>query len=204
MEISDPEIVRRIAAIDADLRSLAALAASEGVWAVVRAASVAAERLADTGALIPEHQEKRSDPKVAVPEKHDSTLERRARRGAEGDYPRFEVCDGELVKIGWSRSEKSEYRHKAPKSAVDLLVATVLELSERMGGRFRSDQLFPVISPLDGSDLPNYQAYLILRWLRAIRLVRSSGRSAYVVPRVQSFPDEVNRAWKELSSMGVS
>jgi hypothetical protein len=197
--VADQDILRKVAQIDAELRSLAASAAGQGNWPVVRAASMAAEQLeplrhdtGEAGSLDPATSRNRK----YVRSKGAAGKSRPRRKGGSV-YPRFARNGNDLVKIGWSKREGGEYRHRAPRSAVDLLVRAI-EKEGTSSGRFTTDGLFPVIDPSDGSELPGYQGYLVLRWLREIGLISTAGRSEYIVEAEGSLQDAVEQAWEAL------
>jgi hypothetical protein len=101
------------------------------------------------------------------------------------------------VKIGWSRTEKAPYEHKAPKRVVDLLVEAVLRVGQR-GQRFTSDDVMPLLESGDGSEVPSYQAYLALAWLRTENLVVQHGRQGYSLPEGADLARVVERRWARL------
>jgi len=198
MASSKADIMARVSAIESDLRVLAAMAAQDGAWPVVRAASLAAEQLGDVvkpegaaaGGLVtsgPAPARNREVPK-----------QKRRKSPKSSAYPRFEAAGGDLIKIGWSRSEKAEYRHRAPEDAIHLVAKAISGLVKQSGSGFTSDDLFPVIDPQDGSDVPTYQGYLVLRWFRETGLVEPNGRSEYMVPDGAGLPKAALRAWKDL------
>src|SRR5690606_38672428 len=118
MASSKADIPARISAIESDLRSLAALAAQEGAWPVVRAASLTAAQLGEV--VKPEGASTaigRATPTQASSRKPEAAQQRRRKSSKISAYPRFESGDGDLIKVGWSRSEKAEYRHRAPEEA---------------------------------------------------------------------------------------
>jgi hypothetical protein len=100
-------------------------------------------------------------------------------RSRKNEYPKFLREGQSLVKIGWSKSDKKPYEHRAPKRVLDVLVAALLELGQG-GRRFTTDELLPLRDGKD--DIPSYQAYLTLAWLRAEHLVRQHGRQGYSLP----------------------
>lgn len=104
------------------------------------------------------------------------------------DYPRF-LRDGEnLVKIGWSKSEKAPYEHKAPHRVLGFVVGA-FQRAGRDGRRFTIEDVAPLEDREDGSEIPTYQVYLCLAWLRAEKLIVQHGRQGYSLPN----PDELNR-----------
>lgn len=178
------EISNSIANIENELRSLAAKAAKAGNWRVVRAASEAAECL-----------EPVNDTKNAadIGSKKKYVNKSPAKTSA---YPQFVREDDELVKIGWSRSSKSEYRHKASWEIVELVARTVVEIASDTGV-FDTSQLFPVIDPANGDEVPSYQGYMVLRWFREIGLVEQNGRSEYRVVESKVIP-LAKKEWERL------
>lgn len=91
------------------------------------------------------------------------------------EYPKFETQEERLIKIGWSKRDGSEYEHKAEK---DIVSAVTLYLAEIPKGRiFRMDERLPV--EVDGTEVPLYQAYLVLAWLRNLGLVSKQGKDGY-------------------------
>jgi hypothetical protein len=116
--------------------------------------------------------------------------------GTKGHYPRFVVEGDTLVKIGWSRSSKSEYQHKAPRAVVGLVVARFMKAG---GGKRRVtvDQVLKT-SASDGTPLPDYQVYLCLAWLRAIGAVAQHGRKGYTA-NSGDLVGLVDSEWKKLA-----
>ena len=103
-----------------------------------------------------------------------------ASRGPKGDYPRFERDGDRLVKIGWSKKNRAAYEHRAPREAVN---AFVRHLASHVapGKVFAMEDVMPVPDPGTGVDLPAYQAYLVLAWLRHIGAVEKKGKDGYVI-----------------------
>src|SRR6185295_2281798 len=119
-------VARKLAALSLELR--------DGV--VVTGTAAKLPSLADPAAI------------TAGVRRLDKTNGRRTSR-KEG-YPKFERSRDQLVKIGWSKKDRSEYVHKAPRAGLDRVVKRVVELGT--GGRmFSTEELLPVrIS--DGGD----------------------------------------------------
>ena len=103
---------------------------------------------------------------------------RRSPAGRAG-YPRFAVEDDSLVKIGWSRQAKAEYEHRSPLSTLQIIARAVSTIADRRG-RFTTEDLMP-LSDADGREVPSYQSYLCLAFLRHAGLVGRGGRSKYAV-----------------------
>jgi hypothetical protein len=102
---------------------------------------------------------------------------RKARRSRK-DYPRFQRTKTDLVKIGWSKTRKAEYQHRAPWTLATQVFDTVESLGAK-GKRFTGEQLLNSIG--EKHDAPSYQIYLVLAWLRDAKVVTQIGRQGYRV-----------------------
>ena len=102
----------------------------------------------------------------------------RKKSGSRKSYPRFERIDDKLIKIGWSKKSREEYEHRAPRSAV-LAFTEHLGANTKKDRTFVIDQLLPVHDSA-GEELPSYQVYLTLAWLRQAGAVEKRGRDGYV------------------------
>ncbi|WP_428938331.1 hypothetical protein [Fontivita pretiosa] len=124
------------------------------------------------------------------------------RKPAPGGYPRFFRRGDELVKVGWSKKHRQEYTHRAPRSAVDAVVAAVRELGAK-GGLFSGDALLPLKDPSSGAGIPGYQAYVALAWLKHLGIVEQRGRrSGYTLVRDKQIESTITTAWPELAEWG--
>ncbi len=103
------------------------------------------------------------------------SLSGRERRTSK-QYPRFVRSEDRLVKVGWSKRDSAEYEHRASEVSVRAVVAALRDLGSR---EFSMDQLMPVDDG-NGAEVPSYQVYLIVAWLRALGAVRREGRGGYV------------------------
>lgn len=119
------------------------------------------------------------------------------RAPAKDEYPRFFRQGDQLVKIGWSRKAKAEYEHKAPRHAVDALTAAIARRSGN-GKLFTVEDLLPLRDPQDHSEIPSYQAYVVLAWLKLARLVKQHGRRGYTVRKSLRLADAAATSWQQL------
>ena len=121
-----------------------------------------------------------------------------ARTGLKkGSYPKF-LRDGEsIVKLGWSKTAGAEYEHKAPKAALMRLVAALAKLAVTKK-RFAMDEVLPLKGSATGSDIPAYQAYVCLAWLRAVGIVTQHGRQGYSLAKKGAIEVRVEECWREL------
>jgi hypothetical protein len=115
----------------------------------------------------------------------------------KANYPRFRREREELVKIGWSKKQKAEYRHKAPKTVV-LTVAEGLQRRGATGERFTFEELLPFRDRDTQAELPTYQTYLTLAWLRQENLIVQHGRQGYSLPLTIHLMDAIEERWKLL------
>jgi hypothetical protein len=118
---------------------------------------------------------------------------------SKNKYPRF-FRDGEmLVKVAWSKSNKDEYEHRSPRAVV-LAVASALQAVARSKDIFAVEDVIPINNPADSNDVPSYQVYLCVAWMRARGLLTQHGRQGYSLPVGQSLREAVERDWLALES----
>jgi hypothetical protein len=114
-------------------------------------------------------------------------------------YPKF-LRDGEtIIKLGWSKSAKAEYEHKAPKRVLAHLVAALVKLAATKK-RATMDDVLPLKDPITGSEVPAYQAYLCLAWLRSVGIVTQHGRQGYSLPGRNGIDARVEERWSQLAT----
>ena len=121
----------------------------------------------------------------------------KTRRGA---YPKFERDSDKLVKIGWSKKRREEYEHRAPRSAVLAFMDHLFRVTEP-GRTFAIDEILPA-HDATGDELPGYQVYLVLAWLREMRAVEKRGRDGYVVTHPQPDGNAFDALWNETAARG--
>lgn len=114
--------------------------------------------------------------------------------------PRFEREGDALVKIAWSKKNRAEYEHKASRDALARVMERVEEQGRR-GKMFRMEDVLPVLMT-DGAELPSYQAYLCVGWLKTEGLLEQHGRQGYTIPQGVTINKEIERAWAELHARG--
>lgn len=112
-------------------------------------------------------------------------------------FPKFERDGERLVKIGWSKKNKSSYEHRATKEGVYAFVHHLVG-STTEDKVFLVEDLLPVPDGADGGELPAYQVYLILAWLRRSGSVEKKGRDGYVFRRANLHDDAVEELWAKL------
>lgn len=203
--LSPMAIEARAAAIlgdaEADLRKLAAEAASVGDYAAIIKVAAWAKAVSDlVKSSAPEATPKLAARNSAVTAnaKPQTAPRRSGPRPAERkQYPRFFRHGDQLIRVAWSKREKKEYQHKAPHSALTALAAALAEAGKE-GRVFSTDQVLPIRDPADGSEIPNYQSYVCIAWLKQTGLIDQHGRQGYSVPRLAEFKDAVESIWRTL------
>lgn len=115
---------------------------------------------------------------------------------AEKSYPRFERQDDRLVKIGWSKRDATEYEHKAPHAAIVAVKTALMAIKKKS---FTMDELLPLRDG-EGADVPSYQAYLVVAWLRQLKIVDRLGNNGYAVKKDRLTNGIVEREWKSLTT----
>lgn len=129
----------------------------------------------------------------------ESTRQKARRRAAgAGEYPKFFRDREELVKVGWSKRERAIYQHKAPKRVLFLLVEALKRIGQN-GDRFSMEQVLPLHDPLNDSDVPSYQAYLSLAWLRVEEIIVQHGRQGYALPKDTDIAAMAEARWRQLA-----
>jgi hypothetical protein len=110
----------------------------------------------------------------------EETLKPARKPKSTASYPKFFRNEESLVKVGWSKSQRAPYEQKAPFNVLGDLVTAISTVSARKG-RFAMESLLPLKSSSDGAEIPSYQVYLCLAWLRHEGLVLQHGRQGYSV-----------------------
>lgn len=102
----------------------------------------------------------------------------RVRRTARAsEFPRFEREGDKLIKVGWSKRDDRVYEHRAPQQVVFLVASTIGSKVHRKGV-FTMDRVLPLTDKA-GTEIPSYQAYVALAWLRSIGTVKRLGKEGY-------------------------
>lgn len=193
------------------LRCLVAKAAAGGDYEAVRQLADWAQGVAALRSLPPDsapsHRRKRNASRGAptngsAPASNPSGHRKKARsqrkrKSATVAYPKFARGKNELVKIGWSKKEKSEYQHKAPRQVIDFLIDSLLKTAPTEEV-FTTERLFPLGDGNDGTEIPSYQAYLCLAWLREEQLVEQVGRQGYRVTDSKGLHEAMKTRWEQL------
>jgi hypothetical protein len=118
-------------------------------------------------------------------------------RGSRGsrslEYPRFELVDDNLFRYGWSKREKREYSHKAPKSAFDRVVMAMTKIASANKGPHTAEAIIEEANEGSDDPVPNYQVYAVLGFLKAANAIEQQGREGYLVP--DGFESRAQECW---------
>jgi hypothetical protein len=113
-------------------------------------------------------------------------------------FPQFYGDGDQLVKIGYSKSERRTYEHRSPRDVLDRLTELLIKIGDR-GQQFTTEHIlsrFQQQTPV----VPSYQIYLCLAFLVRQGLVRRRGRSDYSTENeAGDFSAAVKAAWDKLS-----
>src|SRR5262249_22934714 len=124
---------------------------------------------------------------------------KKSRRGkrVKSEYPKFVREGDSLVKIGWSKRERKPYEHKAPRNVLRALVQALVRVGTG-GERFTVDGILPLKH--GGAEIPDYQTYLTLAWLRSVGLITQHGRQGYSLPDAEGLDRKSEQQWGSLTS----
>jgi hypothetical protein len=111
-------------------------------------------------------------------------------------YPYFFRQGDRLIRVAWSRREKKEYEHRAPYAALRGLCGAMATAGDD-GRIFTTDQILPIHED-DDSEVPSYQAYVAIAFLKQAGLIDQHGRQGYSIPKLPDFMNQVESLWKNL------
>ena len=133
----------------------------------------------------------------SVSRKRESSPRRTLRKN---DYPKF-LRDGEyLVKVGWSK----KYEEYSQRARFDQVAPIIEFLAATDGRQPVSPETILAVRDSEGEELPDYQAYLMLAWLRTEGLVERHGRDGYVVTDVDNLERRVSELRSALPDLRVA
>jgi hypothetical protein len=183
---------------EAELRRLVSEAAADGDYeTVLRLTACAKQVAATTSSLI--NPGRAQAQRRSSPAGMNGCAGPKDRANSDG-YPRFGCRRDHLIRVGPSKDGNSEYEHRTAKPAVDALASAVLEAG-REGRVFTIEDCQPVVLPADGSEVPSYQVYNVMAWLKKMGLVDQHGRQGYSICKPQEFMEQVETAWNTLAEI---
>lgn len=173
------------------------LLSSNGIHLSVAAApSRAIETSATEGGAIARPPPAESRKIGAPPKRHKAAAKTNRRTRAMSGYPKFVRDEDRLVKIGWSKKNSREYEHRVPREAV-LAFLHHLDGNVDEAKVFDIEGLLPVQDDA-GEDIPGYQIYVVIAWLREAGVIEKKGRDGYVIRDKSVLSGELNDLWESL------
>ena len=110
------------------------------------------------------------------------TKKSKRRKGQKSGYPKFEVRNGTLIRIGWSKKQKREYTHKVPRIVFDVTVKAMERLAKSGAGPFMAEEIIERVNELSSEAIPSYQVYVVIGLLRMCGCIKQVGREGYGIP----------------------
>ena len=189
---------------ESGVQQLIAEAAQEGDYGAVAALSAVAQRIADLkgevgkdgwGILGGHSSVSRRAPAGKQPRKARRKPPKKAGRSG---YPKFVRRGDNLVKIGWSKREKAEYKHRVPWTTAQQIINAIAKVGPD-GIVFTSEDFLALAFKEEEGDIPTYQAYLIMTWLLQCGLAIRHGRQGYTLVDAAGLSSSLESVWKGLS-----
>jgi hypothetical protein len=139
----------------------------------------------------------------SISESPPSPAERRrrakTRTSTKRGYPQFNVQDDSLIKIGWSKKKHAEYTQRIPSAVFDQVIEGLGALGVNADGPVGSDTIFEWLDEHE-ANVPTYQTYGVLRFLRDRGIVRQVRRGEYAFPADVS--SQGRAAWRAATGSG--
>lgn len=120
------------------------------------------------------------------------------RKRTKTNYPKFKVIKDTLIRIGWSKKQRREYTHKAPRFVFDQTVKVMAALAQNGAGPFLAEQIIEQANNNESETIPSYQVYLVIGLLRKAECIKQVGRDGYIIP--QDLVKKAEEKWVELSN----
>jgi len=120
------------------------------------------------------------------------------KRQGRGKYPKYEVKNDTLVRIGWSKKEKREYTHKVSQRVFYETVEVMGRLAQGGAGPFMAEKIIEQANNAKSETIPSYQVYVVLGLLRQTNCIKQVGREGYDIP--PKLMEKAEGKWSELSN----
>jgi len=180
MEKEIEKIISILTKCESDLQEVIVEAAQEGDYRSVDMAKTAAVNVHNVKARV-----KNPAAKLETKPINDMSRHKRkkvSRKSSRLRYPKFEVKNETLIRIGWSKKERSEYTHKTPRTAFDGTVKVMAALAQNGAGLFTAEQIIEQVNNMESEAVPSYQVYVVIGFLRARKCILQVGREGYDIP----------------------
>jgi len=113
-----------------------------------------------------------------------------------GSYPQFARDGDRLVKVGWSSKARQEYEHRTHRKVLWAFARVVRDRPDA-ANCFTMEDVLPLVYA-GGKEIPSYQAYLALAWLRSVEAIRREGRHGYRPDLFKLSDESVMSLWESL------
>jgi len=180
MEKEIEKIISILTKCESDLREVIVEAAQEGDYRSVDIAKTAAVNVHNVKARV-----KNPAAKLETKPINDMSRHKRkkvSRKSSRLRYPKFEVKNETLIRIGWSKKERSEYTHKTPRAAFNRTVKVMAALAQNGAGPFMAEQIIEQVNHMESETVPSYQVYVVIGLLRKTEYIKQIGREGYSIP----------------------
>ena len=196
MEKGIEKIISVLTKAESDLREQIVEAAKAGDYRTVDSARAAAVgiRSLRTGIVNPSSKAQAKGASVVSHRKRKSS----SRKGIKSKYPKFEVKNDTLIRIGWSKKEHREYTHKTSRTAFDGTVKVMAALAQNGAGPFTAEEIIGQLSHLESEMIPSYQVYVVIGMLRKRGCIKQIGREGYNIST--DITVKAKNEWKEFSN----
>lgn len=114
-------------------------------------------------------------------------------------YPAFLRRGDDLVRVGWSKKARREYRQFVNRKSVDAVVKSLVKAASK-GKPFTVESLQPVRNT-EGDEVPVYEIYNTLAWMRQLGLARKRGRRDYSLPNPEKLERAALSKWDSLQEL---
>jgi hypothetical protein len=187
----------RIAACEAEIKALMTSLVANGDYEELPALAVLAGRLAELAAGEPAAvtaagSETQASRVLAIPDVALVAEPKPAKKKL--DYPRFERSEDRLIKVGWSKKDREEYEHKASKATARAVFEAIADASSSRDF-VRVEDVLRVRGEQE-EEIPSYQIYLVIAWLRSGGAIEKEGNEGY---RINKKGLSFDRLWNATS-----
>jgi len=174
MENSDNRITTILDEAERNLREVIAEAAQAGDYHSVDVARVAALEIRNLRARV------KSPPIAQEPQRSNTSPHVTSKRkGQKSAYPKFEVRNGTLIRVGWSKKNRREYTHKAPKTVFEQTIKAMASIGQTRNGAVMAEQIIEQLESTSSEHIPSYQVYTVLGLLRDRDCIQKIGNEGY-------------------------
>lgn len=184
-----------------ELQEVIAESARDGDYRSVDIARIAAANIRELSAHISEPTLKKKNNKSVQKIEAKVKTRNRKKTSAKKRYPKFELRNDSLVKIGWSKKQRREYTHKVPATVFDHSVKAMADMATGGAGPFMAENIIEKINDQQSDIIPSYQVYIVIGLLKQTNCIKQMGREGYHIP--VDFSDKTKQVWKKLGGTPI-